>query len=211
MNSQFHTIKRKAFKSLSFLDIHGNKKWGAFDAFVIVPAIQPTDHFRGAFVGIEAKLESDISQHTKGFRYVNQIMRNVEAGYWLTHHSESIYRNWQFHYIFVCPKRDFEMKAAYYAWLLADEASRQQAGEAYRKVLAYHGATVDQQHYEAFCQLLRDRVSVLHWHQIAEALRQREPAFLENYFDALKSDQGCAVIFKNTRLRLQRAGIELVQ
>jgi len=208
MNSEFHKINGGAFTSLSFLNIHGYKKWGAFDAFMIVPAIRPTEQFRGAFVGIEAKLASDISRHTKRFRYVNQIMRNVEAGYWLTHHHESLYQGWQFHYLFVCPKSDFEMKAAHYAWMLADDVKRREACDNYRQILSFHRASVDEQQFGAFSRLFQNQVTVLHWDQIANVLRQQEPRFLENYFDALAAGTGLSTIIGNTRLRLLRAGVE---
>lgn len=207
MNSAFHKISGKAFKCLSFLNIQVNKKWGAFDAFMAVPLKRPTDQLRGVLIGFEAKLESDISRHTKGFRFVNQVMRNLEAGYWLTHHPQSLYGNWQFHYIFVCPRLDFEMKTALYAWILSDEASRLEAADKYRDVLAYHGADVDQQHFDAFLKLVCDRVTVLHWDQLADVLRHHQVNFFPAYFQALAGHQQLAVVAANTRRRLERAGI----
>lgn len=209
MNSQFHKINKKAFKSLSFLNIHGNKKWGAFDAFMVVPSARPTDQQKGVLIGFEAKLESDISKHTKGFSYVNQVMRNLEAGYWLTHHSDSLYRHWQFQYVFLCPRRDFELKATMYAWMLADKASRQEAADKYLKVLSCHGAVVDTTHFESFSRMVRDAVTVLHWDQLADVLRQRKATFFTDYFQALAGHQQLDVVAANTRRRFERAGIEI--
>lgn len=209
MNSAFHKINSTVFKSLSFLKIHGNKKWGAFDAFMAVPLVRPTDRQNGVLIGFEAKLESDISRHTKGFRFVNQVMRNLEAGYWLTQHPQSLYRNWQFHYVFICPRLDFEMKTALYAWILADEASRLEAADKYRDVLAYHGADIDQQHFDAFRKMVRDRVAVLHWGQLADVLRVHQANFFLTYFQALAANHQLAVVVANSQRLLERAGIEI--
>jgi hypothetical protein len=209
MNSQFHSINGEPFKSLSFLDIQVNRKWGAFDAFMVAPSTQPTDQYRGTLIGFEAKLESDISRRTTGFQYVNQVMRNLEAGYWLTHHPDSLYRTWQFHYVFICPRDDFEMKAALYAWMLADKESRREAAHRYRAVLECHGAAVDQEHFDSFCRMVADRVTVLHWDQLADVLRRGQANFFPNYFQALAGYQELAVVAANTRRRFERAGIDI--
>jgi hypothetical protein len=209
MNSEFHTVNGKAFKSLSFLNIHGNKKWGAFDAFMVVPSACPTERQKGVLIGFEAKLASDISRRTGGFPYVNQVMRNLEAGYWLTHHADSLYRNWRFQYVFLCPRQDFELKAAMYGWMLADETSRLKAADSYWRVLAYHGAVVDPGHFEAFRKMVRDSVTVLHWDQAADVLRRAKATFFNDYFQALGNHQKLDVVAAKTRRRFERAGIEI--
>lgn len=209
MNSAFHSLSNRAFKHLSFIDIKNSKKWGAFDAFLIVPATQPTENFKGAMIGIEAKLGSDISQHTKGFAFVNQIMRNLEAGYWLTHHDSSLYRHWQFHYAFVCPRQPFELGATLYSWMLRDLASRDAAVTNYRSVLTYHGASVDDSQFESFRQAVRDRVVVLHWDSFATALQQGRESYWNEYIGRVRSNPACGEIGGASLARLKAAGINI--
>ena len=209
MNSAFHSLNNKAFKNLSFIDIKSNKKWGAFDAFLIVPATQPTENFKGALIGIEAKLGSDISQHTKGFPFVNQVMRNLEAGYWLTHHDSSLYRHWQFHYAFVCPRQQFKLGATLYSWMLRDLASRDAAVTNYRSVLTYHGASVDDSQFESFRQAVRDRVVVLHWDIFAMALQQGRESYWNEYIGRVRSNPACGEVVGASLARLKAAGIRI--
>lgn len=207
MNSAFHSVNMQPFKKLSFLDIKDNAQWGTFDAFMVVPAIQPTQERRGVLIGIEAKLKSDVSRDTKGFEYVNQVMRNLEAGYWLTHEETSLYRTWEFHYVFVCPRLPFELKSTLYSWMLFDRTAKEQAVERYRAVLQHHGANVDQRHFDSFGQMVRDRATVLHWDQLSQALEHGQTAFWSEYLDKLRGHPDLVVVLGATLERLKSAGI----
>ena len=209
MNSAFHTVDRKPFKELSFFEIKGNKKWGAFDAFMAVPAAHPTEQRRGVLIGFEAKLNSDISPRTKGFDYVNQIMRNLEAGYKLTHHHDSLYRSWEFHYVFVCPRQPFILKAMLYSWMLFDATSKKEAVAKYREVIEHLGVHVDQQDFDRFGQFVRDRVTVLHWDNLANALLQGNDTFWDDYLERLHRQPDSTEVLRGTRSRLESAGISV--
>lgn len=209
MNSKFHSVQGEPFKHLSFLDIGKNTKWGAFDAFMVVPSRDQTGQRKGVLIGFEAKLKSDISRHTKTFPYVNQVMRNLEAGYWLTHEPDSLYRNWEFHYVFVCPRLEFEKKTTLYSWMLFDANAKEQAAAMYREVLQHHARNVDPQHFQSFCQMVRDRATVLHWDQLAVALRQDNESFWRVYLDKLREQTECAEVLGATLQRLKSAGIPL--
>jgi len=209
MNSAFHSIDGKAFKELSFLNIANNRKWGAFDAFMAVPSTRPTEQRRGTLVGFEAKLRSDISRHTKHFDFVNQIMRNLEAGYWLTHRNGSLYRNWEFHYVFICPRLDYELKSTYYSWMLSDVASRQQAVDKYQAVLEHHGAAPDQQHFDAFRQMVSENITVLHWDHLENAIRQGNDNFFQEYLQLLGRLPDSAEVLGATSQRFKYAGIQV--
>ncbi len=207
LNSAFHLVNGRPFRCLSFLDIGANRKWGAFDAFMAVPSIHPTENRQGVLVGFEAKLRSDISRHTTGFSYVNQVMRNLEAGYWLTHHDDSLYRNWDFWYVFVCTRQDFEMKTAFYSWMLFDGISKEQAVTKYREVLEYHHAAVDEQHFASFRQMVHDRAMVLYWDEVAEALQHEHATFWNDYLTTLQENPEGMGVLGATLQRLGSAGI----
>jgi len=134
-NTAFNSINDRPFTNLSFLNIE-NQKWTQFDAFLVVPPqTNGTSSNRGALIGFECKLISDISRATQKFWYVNQIMRNLEGGFWLTTHEQSRYREWNFHYVLVCPQLDYDLCSAYYAAIYRD----------IRGAIAYYGRVL--QHY----------------------------------------------------------------
>jgi Uma2 family endonuclease len=203
MNRAFHAVNGLAFQQLSFLDVGGNRKWGAFDAFMIVPAKDPSEKRRGALIGFESKLDRDISRHTDRFRFVNQIMRNLEAGFWLTHHERSLYREWDFHYVFVCPQSDFVFNSSYYSWLLKDMEG---ALASYKKVLEYHRVTQPQR-YENFGNWAKSHTHRLHWCDLATVLTGDDPDFFSNYIISLNQPGVPREIGPATVTRLRRAGI----
>lgn len=135
-------------------------------------------------------------------------MRNLESGYWLTHDPNSIYFGWHFHYVFLCPRRDFEFKSTFYAWLLWDAKSRSDAVEKYGQILAHYGPAADKTHFESFSQIVRDEVTVLHWDQIAAVLCKGNNDFFDNYRQALQEHPECQGVLTATQNRFRRAGIE---
>jgi hypothetical protein len=208
LNSAFHTVDGQPFKKLSFLNIKANRKWGAFDAFMIVPAVKQTPERKGALVGFESKLGSDTSRNTKGLHHVNQIMRNLEAGYWLTHHQGSLYRGWEFHYVFVSPRRDFEWGTSYYSYLLRDCDEKMKAADNYRRIVNHHGAVVDEEGFSEFKVMVAERTWVLHWDEIAGALSSENPTFFSDYMRSLSASPGLVEVLEATVQRFRFAGLD---
>jgi|GEM_PF-3545191 len=206
MNSAFNNYKEGGvFKDLSFLNLKANDCWSAFDAFMIVPSETPG--LKGTLIGFEAKLGSDISLGTKDFLYVNQIMRNLETGYWLTHHEHSQWKGWNFEYVFICPENDFKMKANYYSWMLADEASKKQALNCYKKVLELHykekenakSASFLEENFDKFSSWALKHLTVIHWACLGNLF---EKDFFTKYLNKFTTD-----VKKSLRDRFIRAGI----
>ena len=170
MNSAFNSINGGAFKYLSFLDMRGNPKWGAFDAFLIIPPGAGSGDNRGTLIGFEAKLNSDISRHTEIYRHVNQIMRNLEAGFWLTHHEASRYSGWDFQYVFIAPRLEYDLQGTHYSWLLShlDEALT-----SFRRVIERHLGS-EPTRYDEFTTWARTHTCHLDWGRLATALGWRE-------------------------------------
>ncbi len=208
MNSAFHSVNGRVFKDLSFLDIKGNRRWGAFDAFLIVPTKDAAHKSKGLLIGFESKFGSDISHGTKGFPHVNQIMRNLEAGYWLTHHRDSNYREWIFKYVFLCPRIEFTLGTRLYSWMLRDSNSRRQALADYRNVLLRH-VEVEATTFADFANFVDANVTVLHWDELAHVVSNGQPDFWDNYCAPLNGVPEYAGLHGATRQRLTLAGINL--
>lgn len=77
---------------------------------------------RNLMLFVEAKLGSDIGRKTARFPYVNQVMRNLEAAYFLCNAEESPYRRerWDFSYFILCPRKEYEYRLSYFANLIQD-------------------------------------------------------------------------------------------
>ncbi len=183
--------------------MQGNTCWGQFDAVLIVPVVGR----RSTLIGFEAKLESDTSLHTKEYPYVNQIMRNLEAGYWLTHHEQSMYREWDFHYVFVCPKLDFDLMSTYYSWVLTHQS---EAIDNYSKVLdLYRSRRRVSASYDGFKEWAMRHLHWTYWSTLAGVLTARAPDYFSAYIQRLAEPGVSPEIRAATEIRLCRAGIRL--
>ena len=113
MNAAFHSVQGKPFKELSFLDIRKSekKKWSRFDAVLIVPNEK-------LFIFFEAKFNSDSTPTTKDYLFIDQIMRNLESAFLLTNHQDSLYKDWKFKYVVICPRKTYQDKLTQYCYIL---------------------------------------------------------------------------------------------
>jgi hypothetical protein len=212
LNRAFHPDKNntiKAFRHLSFLPIEKQKEWSQYDAVLIVPQAD-----KGIFYFIEAKLHSDVSMGTERFPYVSQIVRNLEAAFFLTRHEESQYRGWDFRYLLICPRKSLQYKAAYYAYALGPQGH--EVGETlknYELLLSEEipGWKNNQTTKDRFAKFRADtprRVSVVSWCRLAALLTERVADFFTKYRSQLKD---CADIDDSEEAkvweRFQAAGI----
>ncbi len=167
---------------LSFLKLDGLSRWAKFDAVLIDPR-----HRR--FYLIEAKLGSDLSLETEKYPLVNQAVRSLEAGYWLTHHPASKYAGWSFRFVLVCPRPLWEYRLRLYAHLLWNTDSVAEMLGHYRRFLIDHHAadlrlTGDEfgQQFDLFVTEAKNAVRVVHWNMLADAVAPAESGFWNDYF-----------------------------
>ncbi len=114
-------------------------------------------------------------------------MRNVEAGYWLTHHPLSQWHGWEFHYVLICPRLDDELGATYYAWIYRNMP---QAITDYGHVLQYEHAHPGQAAFDDFRDWAMEHTHKLHWQHLAVRLHVN---FLGEYLAELNNLQVAAV------------------
>ena len=165
----------------SFINNETSNAWSQFDAMLLVPEGKRV-------IGIEAKLSSDISIGTTNHSYVNQIIRNLEAGYWLTNCGSSLFSDpdsdskWTFEYVFICPKNAMEYKATHYSHILTDKEKPcvQTALDNYKNYLCAKkllDKKVDKTHFERFNEHFtntkNNHITVHYWSELTEELHNR--------------------------------------
>lgn len=182
----FHqrTAKQDKFTDLSFLNVDDLSKWSKFDAILI----EPTNK---CFYFIEAKLRSDSSTGTKKYPHVNQIVRSLEAAFWLTTHPDSKYHGWRFRYVFMSPRLIHDYKLRYYTFALdaVDEMLdnyHRLLREVYGGDLRLDAANFEQQ-YQFFRVKAREAVRVVHWDAFGKVLLELRPQVWDGYFDRIQS------------------------
>ena len=161
------------------------RKWSQFDAMLFVPTEK-------RIFGIEAKLGSDISVGTTNYPYVNQIIRNLEAGYWLTKCDHSLFYGWEFHYAFICPESAMEYKATHYSHILTkkEDPCVETAINNYKNFLCAKNRwdkNVDQKDFECFKNYFTDKennhITVHYWSDLAKSLIGRVPNPMKSLYD----------------------------
>ena len=196
---------------LSFLKLHGLRKWAKYDAVLI-------DRDRRRFYFIEAKLGSDLSLETKSYPLVNQAIRSLEAAYWLT---RTHYEGWEFRYILICPSVLFRHRLRFYSYAFQppDAVAGMLAG--YRELLLENHADDLRLTGDAFASAFSDftraavdAVRVVHWDAFADAIAADRPGFWAGYFHRLEEVYGQArspdqarLVAEGVRARLAAAGV----
>lgn len=210
----FHqrTVKEDKFTDLSFLKVDDLKKWSKFDAVLIDP-INKCLYF------IEAKLRSDSSTGTKKYPHVNQIVRSLEAAFWLTTHPDSKYHGWRFRYVFVSPRLIHDYKLRYYAFAL--DAVDAMLGNYHRLLREVYGDDLRldpptfEQRFTEFREKAREAVRVVHWDAFGKVFLGHRPQVWDGYFDRIRGlysqvrpDGNPDKIIGYIKKRLRVAGIE---
>ncbi len=168
-NIAFRTKDKKPIKS-SFIN-ETSDAWSQFDAMLLVPEEKRV-------IGIEAKLSSDISIGTTNHPYVNQIIRNLEAGYWLTNCDGSLFSGWTFEYVFICPKNAMEYKATHYSHILTDKKNPcvKTALDNYEDYLKEKKPKYEKNDFKCFRDHFTDnkRITVSYWCDLTKLLSDRD-------------------------------------
>jgi hypothetical protein len=203
MNSAFHTINHKPFKELSFSKIKGKTGWGQFDAVLIIPTEK-------LFIFFESKLTSDISKTTRGYPYINQLMRNLESMFLLTTHENSIYKNWNFKYVFICPRKSIHYKSTYYAYVL--EFITEQLSM-FKEILKNESQVNEnnfETYFESFEKDISNHIFTIYWDTFGKIIQKNNSSFFNTYFNNLcKSGFLQTNQIKSIRERFLIAGIEI--
>jgi len=179
INSAFHSVRDRAFKELSFLNI--KRKWSKFDAVLIVPGEK-------LFVFFESKFTSDISQTTKNYTYINQIMRNLESAFLLTNHQDSRYKDWKFKYVMICPRKTIQYKLTYYTYVL--DAIEEHIS-LYKEIIEKeYKSSINKgcysKYFELFTRQIPDCIYKIYWDDLGKVLKDKDKNFFRDYFNRLK-------------------------
>lgn len=179
MNSKFHSISTGVFKKLSFFDIASKPRWSQFDALLILPTIK-------RLIFIESKLWSDVSETTTEYP-INQICRNLESAFLLTNHGDSLYRDWDFAYLFISPSEKYNFRTKNYETYLnifqngeiepIESLYTNKATKSYRKD--------NNEYFDSFCGNISKHIYRFYWDQLGNILNNERPKFFENYFRQL--------------------------
>lgn len=191
------------FDTLSFLNIA--QKWSAFDAVVMVPGIC-------RFVFIESKLGADISRKTKHFPLINQAIRNLESAFFLCNHPDSLYHEWDYRYLVLCPAKEYRYRTTYYSCFFHDiHAHLSLHEEALRNE---YGTQVSQERLDQFMATYRrsipERVVVRHWGQLWELISDdgfRLASYQQSIRDNCGADADVAITAARSRWR--QAGVDV--
>ncbi|MDD2666153.1 MAG: hypothetical protein PHD13_07135 [Methanocellales archaeon] len=203
MNSAFHPVQRKAFKDLSFVAIRNMRKWSKFDAVLIVPNEK-------LFIFFESKLTSDISQNTKKYPYINQIMRNLESAFLLTNHRNSLYKDWKFRYVFICPRKIDQYRLTRYSWVLN---SIEKSISIFREIINNeYESSINKECYsefELFARQIPSCIIKVYWDDIGNILESKDRKFFNNYLDRLEGAGLEEEKIENIKERFRKVGMNV--
>lgn len=204
MNSAFHSVQNRAFKELSFLNIRNLRKWSKFDAVLIVPGEK-------LFVFFESKFTSDISQTTKEYPYINQIMRNLESAFLLTNHQDSLYKGWKFKYVIICPRKTIQYKLTYYTYVLD---CIEENILLYKEIIEKeYKSSINKgcspKYFESFVRQIPECIYKIYWDELGKVLKDKEKNFFFNYFNRLKEASLKKEDVENINKRFREVGINV--
>jgi len=196
MNKAFHSVDNNVFKKLSFIDINEKTEWSQFDAVLVIPN-------KKLFVFFEAKLkgykDDFIKQHTDK---PPQIIRNLESAYLLTNHEKSVYKEWDFIYVFISPK-DIKDRKKYYSML-------DNVGSEYEDILdEMQKSSSFESYFLSFKNDISKHIIKKNWNEVGEVLKNENQNFFKNYFSNLENERSFGKEqIEIIRKRFEIAGIE---
>lgn len=204
MNSAFHSVQGKLFRDLSFVDLSDLQKWSQFDAVLIVPGAE-------LFVFFESKFTSDITQTTKKYSYINQIMRNLESAFLLTNHQDSHYKDWKFKYVMICPRKTIQYKLTYYTYVLE---SIEENISLYKEIIEKeYKSSINKgcypEYFESFTKQIPDCIYKIYWDELGDVLEAKDKNFFLNYFNRLKEADLEKGGIENINERFRAVGIDV--
>ena len=206
MNSAINSFRNKPFKKLSFLNISRKQGWSVFDAFIFLP-----DGKRCIF--IESKLDRDISHTVKldgKIIKLSQITRAMESAYLFTHHPDSNFHGWEYDYLFICPRQEYESELKEYSKIIPriQNPNLTELNEEYLS-LKIDSDPVKKPLFEDFLSTHHKHIHVLFWDQLFEILEETDPGFLIKYMENLRLKDKS--MYDRWRSRLNLASIPCKQ
>jgi len=204
MNANFHTTGGQAFKSLSFFNLRTKRECCQYDAVLLLPALR-------RFVFIEAKLGSDLSDGSPATPCRDQVIRGLEAAYFLTRAKNSLYLGWDFSYVLLCPPASASTEARKYARYQDPEGvGLKEALAEYKELLRSTGAPAVLPErlpvWLDFWRTVRKRFTYITWPEVFEACDRSTPGILPSYLNRLR-DAGCTTEAECVVNRLATAGV----
>ncbi len=197
-----HCGEEKSRRNVSFLDISDKYSKVRYDAVLIIPE-------KKVFVFFESKLETDTSAEGDGKNRLNQVVKGLESAFLLTNHEKSLYSDWDFRYVLICPRvldqyaltgyhhvlENVEKYMARYNDLLNRKKSSSVNYETYPE------------YFGKFVKEAPQRISKLYWDWIGEVLESRDERFFSSYVEKLKDSNLSDRKVTNVRTRLKKAGM----
>lgn len=202
-NKAFNQYNKERFENYSFIENNVQDRWSRYDAIVVFPQSQ-------LFMVIESKLNSDISYETKHYWFINQVIRNLEAAYMLTHHVCSEWKDWDYRYILLCPRRNYELKTRLYSYYLTElQTNTLEVMLRYRQLgCSYIDSKLEKQ-FRNFQDSIHSRINVVYWDQLYNAYSNTYPGCLIKYLNLLEATD--LQLKKATINRLKIADIPIVE
>ncbi|MBS3817405.1 MAG: hypothetical protein KGY76_07580 [Candidatus Thermoplasmatota archaeon] len=197
-----HCGEEKSRRNVSFLDISNKYSKVRYDAVLMIPK-------KKIFVFFESKLETDTSSEGEGKKRLNQIVKGLEAAFLLTNHEKSIYKDWDFRYVLICPKiLDQYGLTSYHR--VTDDPGRYLAR--YNDLLNRKAnSSVNNETYPGyfgqFVKKVTKRISKMYWDQTGEVLKSENESFFLNYIGRLKDSDLSDRKVANVRKRLKKGGL----
>lgn len=191
--------KNRQLCPVSFLNVC--QSWCQFDAVILLP----TKHH---LIFVESKLASDMSRDTAYLPFVSQAIRGWESAFLLTRSEQSLFRNWTFTNVLLCPRKPFEYQTAYYAYVFSNP----------REHVAHYRNIIKSEYtlcrpdtlFEEFYDTINDLVKVAHWDELAQR-SEPDTAWISGYLARLRhgcGDNGESAYEAATR-KFQLAGIDI--
>ena len=181
----FRTSGDEAFKELSFLNIAHKDGWSEFDAYIFLPSAKRC-------IFIESKLNSDIKLTVKlnGEKIkISQITRAMESAYLFTHHPASNFLGWEYDYLFICPRQEYESGKKEYSKAIPRIQNpnltvlRDEYLSLKEKI---DPDPVKKSLFDDFLSAHHEHIHVLFWDQLFDVLEETDPGFLAKYMKNLQ-------------------------
>jgi len=187
------------FKGLSFLDISTKQKWSKFDGFIFLPTLK-----RCLF--IESKLGRGIDETVKWHDHkirISKIARALESAYLFTHHPDSAFHGWEYDYLFICPRQEYESGLTKYSQIIPriQDLNLTVLKDEYLN-LEIDSDPVKKPLFEDFLSTHYRHIHVLFWDQLFEVLEETAPGFLAKYMENLQLNDRSMYVTWRSRLNL---------
>jgi len=205
MNAAFHTTGGQAFKSLSFFNLRTKRECCQYDVVLLLPTMR-------RFVFIEAKLGSDLSDASPATPSRDQVIRGLEAAYFLTRAKNSLYLGWDFSYVLLCPPASASPEDQKYARYQDPEGGGlKEALAEYKELLRSTGAPAVLPErmplWQDFWRTVRKRFTCIEWPAVFQACDRGTPGLLPQYLQRLRA-AGFADHAASVSSRLAAAGVD---